>query len=141
MKPQEPLGRMRRKIDREDGFQEGEVIETWSKKRIGIAALLAFLVIGGVGYGMLSWTEGLISKPLEKVNVLGESSSDDEVKLPTREDIEKTLENAKNELEKISSENVTASDAAVQRVIQDLQSIQGGGKEPKDVICELVCKQ
>ncbi len=141
MKPKESFGRMRRKIDREDGFQEGEVVEAWSKKRIGFAILLALFVIGGIGYGMLSWTEGLISKPIEKMNVLGESSSGDDVKLPTREDIEKTLENAKNELEKISSENVTASDAAVQKVIQDLQSIQGGGKEPVDVVCEMLCKK
>lgn len=138
-KEQQPY-RMRRKIDREDGFQEGEVVEAWSKKRIAIAIGVTTIIIAGLIYGMLSWTEGVISKPIEKMNVLGESNTDD-VKLPSREDVERTLENAKNELEKLSTENVTASDAAIQKVIQDLQSIQGGGKEPVDLVCEMLCKK
>lgn len=140
MRPRQEATRMRRKIDREDGFQEGDVVEAWSKKRISIAILLTLALIGGLGYGIVTWTEGTLNKPVEELRVLGESSAED-IELPSRDDIERTLETAKNELEKISTENVTASDAAIQKVIQDLQSIQGGGKEPIDVVCEMLCKK
>lgn len=140
MRQKEPIIRMRRKIDREDGFQEGEVIETWSRKRIGVAIVVTMLLIGAVGYGLISWTDETLSKPVQELRVLGQSSTED-VKLPTQDDIENTLETAREELEKISTENVTASDAAIQKVIQDLQSIQGGGKEPIDVVCEMLCKK
>lgn len=140
MKPKEEPRRMRRKIDREDGFQEGEVVESWSKKRIGIAIFVLLAIVGGLGYGVIHVTEETINKPVEELRVLGESSARD-VKLPSKSDIENTLETAQEELSKISSENVTASDAAIQKVIQDLQSIQGGGKEPIDVVCEMLCKK
>ena len=62
-KEQQPY-RMRRKIDREDGFQEGEVVEAWSKKRIAIAIAVTTIIIAGLIYRILSWTEGVISKPI-----------------------------------------------------------------------------
>lgn len=140
MKQKTEFPRMRRKIDREDGFQEGDIVEVWSKKRILFAIIVFFIITVGLGYGALYVTEETFNKPIEELRVLGESNTRD-VKLPSREDIENTLETAKEELSKISSENVTASDAAIQKVIQDLQSIQGGGKEPVDVVCEMLCKK
>lgn len=139
MKPKEPRVNMRRKIDREDGFQEGEFVEAWSKKRIAIAGLVALLVFGFLGYNLITYTEKTIKNPPEELKVLGETT--DDVKLPTKKDVEGALDSAKETLQQITSDNITSSQAAIQQIIKDLEKVQGEDKQPIDVMCELVCKK
>lgn len=50
-------------------------------------------------------------------------------KIPTKKDVESVIKNAAENLQKITEENVTSSQAAIQKIIQDLQSIQEGSKK------------
>lgn len=124
-----------------EDFEEKELEEKqWDLKRIiiGIIILLSLLL---VGFLMLSKAD--ISNEKPKEGALGISSRQNQEEkapsLPTREDVEKIIVEAKNNLSNITSENLTSSQAAIQKVIADLKTLQGK-KEPVDIFCELVCK-
>ncbi len=134
---------MRRRIEKEEGFTEAEVVESWSKKRIGVALLVVFLMGVGVMYAFSQIgkkaTEVLGSQVGPQIQSSRVAASD--VSLPSSTDAKELLETAKKELEKITSENVSASDGALQKVITDLQNVQSGKESPVDALCKMVCKQ
>ncbi len=134
---------MRRKIEKEEGFSEGEVVESWSKKRIG-AALLVLLLLGGGAFFVFSQMGKRASEVLgedigPKINTSRKTAND--VSLPTSEDAQELLESAKRELNNLTAENISASDGALQKVISDLQKVQSGEETPIDALCKMVCKQ
>lgn len=122
---------------------EGETIETkWDAKRIVIGlTVLAFLVSLGA----------LVLFPNKKNysgtvggGALGVSSDEGEPQkevpsFPTKEDIEQILRETKTTISQITTENVTSSEAAIQKLITNLEVLQGK-KDARDVICDLVCK-
>ena len=63
-----------------------------------------------------------------------------EVLLPTKENIETIIHNAQETLSELTSENLTSSQAAIQKLIADLQKLQEN-KDAVGVICDLVCKK
>ncbi len=122
---------------------EGETIETkWDFRRIAIGVtIFAFLLfLGGLMLFPSSKTSGIKDR-----KTLGVSSGDagNEKKeapgLPTAEDVDRILNNAKKTISQISSENLTSSTAAIQKLITDFESLQGK-KDAVGVFCELVCK-
>lgn len=130
-----------RKID-EHAFQEGELVESWSKPKIYIAlgALLVILCAGIVGYSMLE--EQVV--PKQERSVLSASDAQvraQNIKLPNSQDVSNILEQAKENLSQITSENLTSSQAAIQKIIQDLQGLQNGSGSAVGVFCDLVCKK
>lgn len=113
------------------------MVQSWSKKRLFLA-LATLLFLGGVGYF------ALVNVSEKAKGVLGEEikgKQTEEVRLPTRDDVDKILENVRSQLSTITSENITASEAAVQKAIADLQSIQGGSQSAIGAFCDLVCKK
>ena len=61
--------------------------------------------------------------------------------MPSGEDATKLLGTAKKELSSLTPDNLTASDAALQKIILDLQSLQKGKGNPVETFCNLVCKK
>lgn len=136
---------MRRRIEREEGFMDGEVVEAWSKKKIGVA-LLIMLALGIGGFFLLGKAK---DKMVQVLGVASEPRITDNssllpqtIKLPTKEDAGALLEQAKQELNNLTSENVSASQAGgLQKVIADLQSIKSGSESAVGVFCDLICKK
>lgn len=135
---------MRKKIEKDEEFTEGDVVESWSKKRI-IVGLVVLVLIVGVGYLFLSKIQEQATKVFgvstTKPELQRVSQVSSEVRLPRKEDANILLERAKEELNNLTPETASASDGAIQRVIQDLQSLQSGRETPVGVICDLVCKK
>jgi hypothetical protein len=136
---------MRRKIEKEEGFQDAELVEKWSRKRLFVA-FTTLLVLGGVGYFALSQIGEKAQRVLglesgHQVNTSKSSDFSDEVRLPTKDDVNALLEQAKDQLSNMTADNITASQAAVQKIIQDLQSMQTGSQSPIGALCDLVCKK
>lgn len=132
---------MRRKIEKEEGFSEGEVVERWSGKRI-LVGLVVIIVLIGASVIFLSRVQERTSKVLgSRTQQLEKIASSSDVKLPSKETAEDLLNTAKKELDKITSENVSASDGSLQKVIADLQKVQSGKETPIDALCKMVCKQ
>jgi hypothetical protein len=129
---------VRRKIKIEEGFEEGELVERWSRRRL-LVALVTLVTLGVLGYFAFKEV-GDKTKQFSMANVKGESTKED-VKLPTKEDIDRVLEEVRQQLSNITSENITASEAAVQKAITDLQKIQTGSQSAVGAFCELVCKK
>ncbi len=123
---------------------EEEIPTKWDLKRI-IIGIVILVGLGMLGYIMLfpkknnvnddrgSKTLGIFSNQTEK------EEEKNQPRLPTKEDVENIIVDAKNTLSEITAENLTSSQAAIQKLISDLQNLQGK-KEPVDIICDLVCK-
>ena len=60
--------------------------------------------------------------------------------LPSKESVQSIVNSAQDALSKITSENITSSQAAIQKVITDLQQLQEK-KDAVGVFCEVVCKK
>lgn len=121
---------------------EGEIIETkWDIKKIVIGMiLLAFLIALGAlvlfpNKNNYSGTVG--EKALGVASDEGDGQKE-APSLPTKEDIEQILKETKTTISQITTENITSSEAAIQKLITNLE-VLSGKKDAKDVICDLVC--
>lgn len=124
------------RITDEKEAMDGELVEeVWSKKRVGIALLvigfILLFVIVGVRYFLPD--DGVDSV------LSAQTKMDTSVKIPTQDDVKSVIQNAQESLQKITEENVTSSQAAIQKVIQDLQSIQSGSQSSNNLFCQVVC--
>ncbi len=126
---------------KEEPIQEGEIIEThWDVKKIAVGlVVLALLLIAG-SYLFLPKSD---SNNQER-GVLGVSESkvstvQDVPPLPSKQDVQNVLSSAQTALSQITSDNLTSSQAAIQKVISDLSSLQDK-KDAVGVFCEVVCK-
>ncbi len=130
---------MRKKIE-EHAFQEGELVERWSRPKIFVAlgVLFVLLCVGIIGYSMIEEkvtpNQSVLSASDSKANVQN-------VKLPSGEDVSNILDQAKENLSQITSENLTSSQAAIQKIIHDLQNLQNGSGSAVGTFCDLVCKR
>jgi len=124
-----------------ENFEEKDIAPQWDMKRIiiGVIILLSFLLAG-----FLMISKANISRESPDEGALGISSRQNQEEkapsLPTKEDVERIIVEAKNNLSNITSENLTSSQAAIQKVITDLKKLQEN-KSAVGVICDLVCKK
>lgn len=125
-------------------FDSVDSQKEWDIKRIifGIS-LFCLLVIFGIYFLLRPFSSKDIKNP--NINVLGTTESNgktpDDISLPTKEDADKLLKDVQDTVSKITTENITSSQAAIQTVIQNLQELSGGKKSPTDFLCEFVCKK
>jgi len=120
-----------------DNVLEGEIVETeWNLKKIG-AGLLAAALLSIAGAYILFPKSG---SSLSKGTLGGSTSVSPTPTLPTKEDVQNVITNAKDTLSQITFDNLTSSQAAIQKVIRDLQELQGKSGA-MGVICDLVCKK
>ncbi len=125
------------KIEKDEEVQEGEVVEThWDLKKILIGGFLLIVVLL---IGAIVFFPGENRRP----QTLGATaqSSRPTPPLPDKQDVQKIIENAKSTFSQITSDNLTSSEAAIQKVISDLQSLQSGSGSAADVFCNLMCKK
>jgi len=124
------------KIDKPKIF-EGEIVETrWDLKKIVIVAV-TLLVLGLLGAIMLTGI-GRQSSVSDR-EALG-VASEDIPSLPTSEDVERIIRETRETISNITAENLTSSQAAIQKMISDLEKLQEK-KNATDILCELVCKK
>lgn len=136
---------MRKRINRDEEFMDGEVVEVWSKKKI-LIALVIFLVLGAGGIILFGKVKNkavqVLGSASERFTSSSSSISPQDVKLPSQEDATALLDQAKQELNNLTSENLSSSQAGgLQKVIEDLQNIKSGSGSPVGVFCDLVCKK
>jgi len=128
-----------KKIDKEEA-QDGEVVESsWDLKKIGIGivVLIIILIFGSYAF---SFVGNKLSQG-SKLSVLGTSTTQvpkEVPPLPSKKDFDRVVENAKNTLSQLTSDNVSTSDGTIQNLINDLQALQGK-KGAVGAFCNLVC--
>ena len=118
---------------------EGETVETrWDLKKIiiGVVILLVFGLLGAI---MLTGI-GRQSSVSDREALGVESKDEDAPSLPTSEDVERIIRETRETISNITADNLTSSQAAIQKMISDLEILQEK-KDAKDVICDLVCKK
>ena len=120
-------------------LEEEKVEERWDLKRIliGVTLLLIFLGIGFYYLLNLVKKENIFGR-----RTLGVSAKNEEREvppLPTKDDISRIISGAQQTLSQITYENVTSSQAAIQKIIKDLNLLEG--KNEGNVICQILCKK
>jgi len=126
----------------QDNSEEEKAEYRWDIKRVFVG-ITAILILFSLGYYLVGAFEKQNIKSATNEATLGVSSSSESqngLPLPEKEKIEEIISEAKATLSKITSDNITSSQAAVQKVIKDLEELQGQNKKPIDVFCEYVCK-
>ena len=127
---------LRLSIDKDEKIQEGEIVETeWDIKKllIGLVVLILLIIIGSYIFFPSKETQpqalGVATNNLSPTPPL-----------PDQEDVQNIIDNARKTLSQITSENLTSSEAAIQRVINDLETLKGkdGAVE---LLCNMVCKK
>jgi hypothetical protein len=130
------------KIDKLKAF-EGETVETrWDPKKI-IIGVIVLAVFGMLGVMMLTGAGRQLEKNRsETLGIEGgvnKSVEDKEPSLPNRADVERIIRETQETISNITAENLTSSQAEIQKMIQDLEMLQGK-KDARAVFCDLVCK-
>ena len=127
--------------DEEEQIQEGEIVESqWDLKKILIGG---FFIVTLFLIGLIMFFPGENSgrRPV----TLGSNTSSKNLTptppLPDKDDIQNIISSAQKTLSAITSENLTSSEAAIQKVISDLQSLQAGSGSAVDTFCNFVCKR
>lgn len=130
---------MRRKIEKDEGFSEGEVVERWSGRRIILGLVVLLIVVMG-SIMFLSNLKEKTSKVLGSHTQLQRAEVAKDVKLPSRDAAVDLLETAKKELSNLTPEQASDSADTLTKIIQDIQKIQSGETSPLDTLCSMVCK-
>lgn len=116
---------------------EEKIEESWDIKKIIIGALILITFFGiGFFYLFNLFTKGdLLSK-----RALGVSTKKEKEvpPLPSKDDISRIITSAQESLSQITYENVTSSQAAIQKIIKDLNFLEG--KNENNFICQFICK-
>lgn len=111
----------------------------WDLRRIVVGAVI-LLILFGAGVLMVWPKKDLSKNGAGTLGALVEKEEEKKVpSLPTQEDVQKIIVNAQSTLSQITSENLTSSQAAIQKIISDLKKLQEN-KDAVGVICDLVCK-
>lgn len=120
---------------------EGELVETqWNIKRIIIGAVIVVALLILASY--ILFPSGVKDdQNKEALGITSGNADGREVQsLPSKEDIETIIQSAQETLSAITSDNLTSSQAAIQRLIADFQKLQKD-KGPAGILCDLVCKE
>ncbi len=66
-------------------------------------------------------------------------STENKIVLPDKKDAENILKNVQKEINTITPENITSSDSAILRIIEDLERLRSGDANALETVCSLVC--
>ncbi len=127
----------RLKIDRDEEITEGEVVEKeWDIKKVGIGLFILVLLFIGATY--VIFPKGSDFKSPETLGAMTVNLSPTPA-LPNKDDVQGVISNAQETLSKVSAENLTSSQAAIQQVINDLQTLQGKNGAVH-LLCNTICR-
>ena len=66
-------------------------------------------------------------------------STENKIVLPDKKDAENILKNVQKEINAITPENITSSDSAILRIIEDLERLRSGDANALETVCSRVC--
>lgn len=125
--------------ENEEEIEEDESV--WDIKRIAIG----LVVIGIFGFLGVSIIPKLIDKPqilgafTKNTSNINKIENQKQLEQSQKE-IQDILESAKENLSKLTPDNINSQAQQVQKIISDLKALQNHSKQPLDLICEQVCK-
>ena len=121
---------------------EEESVQSWNKKKIFIAVfLLTLLLIGGYFFKtrILGETQLQPAKSVE-----GISTKDEAVELPginVQEAVREKIESIRQEVSAMNVMEVASSSPQVQKILNDIKSLQGYPENQIKEICNNICSR
>lgn len=131
---------MKRKILEEVEAEDVKEETHWDFKRLAVGVTILIVILGFGGLMLFTRVKNEIAQKGQTLGISSESKLSKKVPpLPSKDDIQGILKNAQKTLSEISSDNLTSSQAAIQKIITDLESLQQN-KNARDFICNVMCK-
>jgi predicted PurR-regulated permease PerM len=136
------MGRRRKIIEEEQ--EEDIVEENWDIKKV----LIGFATIALFAMGVYYYIAHQLT-PEKTAQVLGTFIQNDpqyekhkqQLINSSQKDAGKLIEKVKEDVGKITTDNLGNSSEDIQGIIDNLQALQGKTKEPADVVCDYICKK
>lgn len=119
--------------------------ETWSRKRIAIGVVL-LVVLGGLflyaakSYGLFANSSQGPGKVVSGISTKKDKPERKKATIPSKTDVEEGLESIKQDIQTLSLEEIASSSPQVQKVLQDIQSLQNLPQNQVKQACENICK-
>lgn len=128
--------------------------EVWDKKKIVLGLLAGVVLVGGVLYAtktqVLSKREEKvfdISKAIKGVQTENEKSENSSTIPPVNSllsapagQVQKKIEDIKQEITNLDVKEVASSSPQIQKVLQDIQSLEQYPRNQAKEMCENICK-
>ena len=102
------------------------------------------IIFGTIFFGALFSLLGIFIWETKLRNIKPSSktlgvSTENKIVLPDKKDAENILKNVQKEINTITPENITSSDSAILRIIEDLERLRSGDANALETVCSLVC--
>ena len=102
------------------------------------------IIFGTIFFGVLFSLLGIFIWETKLRNIKPSSktlgvSTENKIVLPDKKDAENILKNVQKEINTITPENITSSDSAILRIIEDLERLRSGDANALETVCSLVC--
>ena len=121
---------------------EEESVQSWNRKRVSIAVfLLALLLTGGYFFKTRILDETQL-QPAKSVE--GISTKDETVELPginVQEAVREKIESIRQEVSAMNVMEVASSSPQVQKILNDIKSLQGYPENQIKEICNNICSR
>jgi len=121
--------------------KENIIKESWNKKRIFISVfLLLFLIIGGYFFKIHTPSENS-PQPAKSVKGVSaeEKNVEPELKINVQETVREKIENLKQEVSGLDILEVASSSPQVQKVLNDIKSLEQYPTNQLKEICRKIC--
>lgn len=129
------MSRIKINKEEKEEAKEAEIITKWSIPKILIAVgVLALIAMIGVY---------LFDNVSPKERVLGASQKSDnraQIKIPSSKEVEDIVEQAKESIADIKTDNLVDSQPQIKKAIDDLEKLTTGDTDAKKLVCDTVCK-
>lgn len=124
----------------DEATQENDLSDvSWDVRRVGVG-FLVLLLLFLLGLIFLPQIKSAILDQSSKVLGVSFSKPEQNLDPPDAKEAEKILNDAKEEINKLTADNLTSSSSALNNIIRSLQQLQKGDMDAKEAICEHLCK-
>lgn len=130
------MSRLRIKREEKEEEKTPEVVTRWSVPKI-LIALGVFALIGMIGLYLFD------NFSTKNTDVLGASKRGEDraqIKIPSGREVEDIIEQAKESIADINTENIVDSQPQIKKAIEDLEKLTTGDTDAKKAVCDAVCK-
>ena len=130
------MTRLTLKRDEKEEIQEAEVVTRWSAPKI----LIAVGVIALVGMFGMYFLDSLKSNDENVLGVKERAKNKAQIEIPSKEKVSEILEQARESISNIDTENLVDSQPQIKKAIEDLEKLTTTDTNAKKVVCDAVCK-
>jgi hypothetical protein len=123
--------------------RESKVEETWDKKKIGVALIVLFILLGCIIYfsGIYKIKGESAVNPAAQIKKSVEGAQTSFNTEGIKEAVKQKIEDIKTEASSVDLVQIASSSPQVQKIINDLKNLENYPSDQAKSACEKICNQ